>query len=209
MKHIALIAMLIAGVAFADEPITPTGKVDLFNGKDFTGWKLFLPGKADVTKTWSVENGVIKNTGKPSGYLRTEKTYRDYKLTVEWRFTKAGNTGVLVHMSLPDKVWPKSIECQGMSQNQGDFYVIDGTDFKEHADKKSRRVQKKGPSNEKPIGEWNTYEIICDGDTVRPYVNGKLMNEATGCNVTSGHILIQSEGGEIEIRKVFLEPVAK
>jgi len=196
-------------LSHADDPIAPTGKIDLYNGKDFTGWKLFLPGNADVTKTWSIENGVIKCTGKPAGYIRTEKTYRDYKLTVEWRFTKAGNTGVLVHMSLPDKVWPKSIECQGLSEHQGDFWLIDGTTFNEHTNKKSHHVPIKIPHNEKPIGEWNTYEIICDGDTIRPYVNGKLMNEATGCTVTSGHILIQSEGGEIEIRKVFLEPVKK
>jgi hypothetical protein len=207
MKHIALIAALFATVALADEPITPTERTELYNGKDFTGWKLFLPGDADVTKTWSIENGIIKCTGAPAGYLRTEKTYRDYKLTIEWRFIKAGNTGVLLHMSLPDKVWPKSIECQGMSQNQGDFWVIDGTTFNEHTNKENRRVAKKGGHNENPIGEWNTYEIVCKGDTIRPYVNGKLMNEATGCSVTSGHICIQSEGSEIEIRKVFLEPV--
>lgn len=195
-----------ATICLAGEPIVPTKRIDLFNGKDFTGWKLFLGGGADVTKTWSITNGVITCLGKPAGYMRTEEDYKDYKLTVEWRFIKPGNTGILVHMSLPDQVWPRSIECQGMSQNQGDFFVIGGTEFKEHEGAKGRRVPKRGPSNEKPLGEWNTYEVVCVGDTVRPYVNGKLMNEATGCNVTSGKICLQSEGSVIEIRKVFLEP---
>lgn len=211
MKNKQLIPLLALSCALAlstraAEPIAPASSVDLFNGKDFTGWKLFLPGNADVTRTWCVTNGVIRCEGKPAGYMRTEQDYKDYKLTVEWRFVTAGNTGVLLHMSEPDKVWPKSIEAQGMSGNQGDFFVIDGTSFKEQAGTQGRRVPKKGPSNEKPVGEWNTYEIICKGDTIRPFVNGKQMNEATGCNVSSGKICLQSEGSVIEIRKVRLEP---
>jgi hypothetical protein len=190
----------------AEDAIVPTGATNLLNGKDFTGWKLYLPGNADVTKTWSIKDGVVACTGKPAGYMRTENAYRDYKLTVEWRFTRAGNTGVLLHMSGPDKVWPRSIEAQGLHENQGDFFVIDGTEFKEHRGVEGRRVAKKGPSNEKPAGEWNTYEIVCKGTGIRVFVNGKLMNEATECNVSSGKICIQSEGGEIEIRKVLVEP---
>jgi len=193
----------------AAEAIEPKEKIELFNGKDLTGWAFHLRGNADPTKTFSVENGAIKCTGRPPGYMRTEKDYRNYKLTMEWRFTRAGNSGVLVHMSLPDRVWPKSIECQGAYRNQGDFFVIGGTEFKEHKGKRGRRVAKKGPHNEKPVGEWNTYEIICDGDAVKPHVNGKLMNEATGCNVTSGKICIQSEGGAWECRKITVEPVKK
>ncbi len=198
--------LVLTIAAMAADPVAPKEKTDLFNGKDFSGWKLFLAGNADVTKTWSVENGVIKCTGKPAGYMRTEKDYANYKLTVEWRFVKPGNTGVLVHMQGDDKVWPKSIECQGMHGNQGDFFVIEGTEFNEHKGKDGRRVAKNGPSIEKPVGEWNTYEIVCDGDTVIPSVNGKEMNRATGCSVTSGKICIQSEGSEIEIRKVTIEP---
>ena len=205
-----LLSAAMACAAEKEEAIEPKEKTDLFNGQDFTGWKLFTPGDADPAKTWSVENGLIKCMGRPAGYIRTEKAYTNYKLTVEWRFTKPGNTGVLVHMSGNDAVWPRSIECQGQSGAQGDFWVIGGTDFKEHRERgRGRNVPKLHPSNEKPIGEWNLYEIVCDRSTVRPYVNGKLMNEATDCNVSSGKICIQSEGGQIEIRKVFIEPVKK
>jgi hypothetical protein len=198
--------------AFAEEgtaaaPIKPTSHIELFNGKDFTGWVFFMKTNADPKLTWSLSNGVVKCTGKPAGYMRTDKTYRDYRLTVEWRFLKAGNTGVLVHMSEPDKVWPKCIECQGMSGNQGDFIAVGGTTFKELTAEGKGRVPKRGESNEKPIGEWNTYQIVCSGDTIKPSVNGKLMNEATGCSVTSGYILLQSEGTDIEIRKVSLDPL--
>ena len=205
----AIAGCWMATMAGEEPAIEPKERIDLFNGKDLSNWKLFVPGKADPTKTFYVENGVVKCTGRPAGYMRTTKRYKNYKFVMEWRFTKPGNSGVLVHMSLPDRVWPKSIECQGMYHNQGDFFVIGGTDFNEHKGKRGRRVPKKGPHNEKPLGQWNTYEIVCDGDTIRPYVNGKLMNEATGCTVTEGYICIQSEGAVWEARKIYLEPLKK
>ena len=93
-----------------------------------------------------------------------------------------------------------------MHGHQGDFWVIDGTTFNEHKGIAGRHVPSKVPSNEKPLGEWNTYEIICKGDTIKALVNGKPMNQATGCTVNAGYICIQSEGGAWELRKATLEP---
>ena len=182
---------------------------DLFNGKDLTGWKLFIPDKnVDVNTVWSVKDSVIHCTGRPAGYMRTEADYSNYKLHVEWRWDKRkGNSGVLVHMSEPDKVWPKSIECQLQADNAGDFWAIGGADFAEHLDKSTRRVAKKQPSNEKPLGEWNEYDIYCQGDTIRPYVNGVLQNEATQTTINYGKICLQSEGAPIEFRNIYIEPL--
>lgn len=190
-------------------PPKTTQKIQLWNGKDFTGWKKFVPDETvDVDTVWLVTNGVIRCNGKPAGYLRTEADYSDYKLHVEWRWPgKGGNSGVLLHMSEPDKVWPKSIECQLHAGDAGDFWVIGGTDFKEHADKSNRRVLKKSESSEKPLGEWNTYEIICRDNTIRVFVNGTLQNEASETTVSSGKICLQSEGVPIEFRNIYLEPI--
>jgi hypothetical protein len=215
MKRLVLVAgvvcgLLAVGAMAAEEAIEPKETIVLFNGKDLTGWKIYLRGKnVEPDKVFSVANGVVRCAGRPPGYMRTEKDYRNYRFVMEWRFTKPGNSGVLVHMSEPDRVWPKSIECQGMFRNQGDFWLIGGTECKEHKGMKGRRVPKRGEHNEKPVGEWNVYEVVCDGDTVRPYVNGKLMNEGTECSVTSGKICIQSEGGVWEARKIVLEPLKK
>jgi len=199
----ALIAAALTGVA-AD-----TKSVALFNGKDFTGWKLFLPDEnADPANTWSVKDGVIHCTGSPVGYMRTEKEYENYRLRVEWRFPGSpGNSGVLLHVQGDDMVWPKSIEAQLQHEHAGDIWVIGGTTFKEHTDKSNRRVLKKEKSSEKPVGEWNQYEIICRGDTITLHVNGVLQNEATECTVTKGTIGLQSEGAPIEFRNIVLEPL--
>ena len=210
---LGLVVLAAGGMAVAqekaEEAIEPKETIVLFNGKDFSGWAFCVRGKNDPGNTFKVEDSLVKCAGRPGGYMRTEKAYKNYKFVMEWRFLKRGNSGVLVNMQMPDRVWPKSLECQGMFHNQGDFFVIGGVECKEHKGKRGRRVPKKGPHNEKPLGEWNTYEIICDGATVRPYVNGKMMNEATELTVTSGKICIQSEGAQWEARKIILEPLEK
>ena len=60
---------------------------------------------------------------------------------------------------------------------------------------------------ERPTGEWNTIEIICNGDQVEHYVNGHLVNSGTKASVSSGKILLQSEGAEIFFRRVDVEPL--
>jgi hypothetical protein len=197
-----------AGAALAGA-VKPAKKMTLWNGKDFSGWKLFVPSDTiDARTVWTVKENVIHCTGVPNGYMRTEANYADYKLHLEWRWpAEAGNSGVLLHMSAPDTVWPKSIECQLAAGDAGDFWVIGGTDFKEHADKSKRRLAKKAESSEKPLGEWNTYEIICRSNTIRSFVNGVLQNEATETTVNSGKICLQSEGKPIEFRNIYVEPV--
>ena len=76
-----------------DAVIVPSSRLELFNGKDLTGWTFFMRNNADPKETWSAADGVIKCTGKPTGYIRTEKSYRDYKLTAEWRFVNSGGPG--------------------------------------------------------------------------------------------------------------------
>lgn len=192
--------------------IVPSHRIDLFNGKDFTGWTFFTRGQADPAKTWSVSDGLIKSTGKPTGYIRTEQSYRDYKLTAEWRFVKiapkADNGGILVHIQLPDKLWPPCIQCQGKHNAVGDVFLMGGAESKEHRGMDANTpLPKHGDSAEKPVGEWNTCELICSGNSVKVYVNGRLMNEVTECTVSSGKIGFQAEGAAFEVRKVFIEPL--
>lgn len=203
-----------------DKPIVPKEKMMLWNGRDFTGWKLFTrEPEHDVTKTWSVANGVVRCVGKPAGYMRTEKNYADFLFHVEWRWPeKGGNSGALVHMSGPDKVWPKSLECQLASGNAGDFWLIgegrrytENIETAEHAKAdervRGRNVRKLKDSSEKPLGQWNAYDIICKDDWVVVLVNGVLQNIATKCSITSGKICLQSEGAPVEFRNIYIEPL--
>ena len=194
--------------------ITPTNRIELFNGKDFTGWTFCMKGGADPLATWSVTNGLIHCTGKPTGYIRTVQNYQNYELDVTWRFVKivpkADNTGVLVHMQLPDKVWPKCIQVQGKHERQGDLFLMAGAESKEHKGMDANTaLPLQGGSAENPVGEWNTANTICSNDVVISYINGKLLNQTTECTVTSGAVGFQSEGADMEIKQVTLVPLPK
>lgn len=212
---------------------------DLFNGRDLAGWiQVVKAGETPDSGTWSVADGVMRCTGKPAGYIRTEGRYNNYKLTLEWRWTgpdlpadnqgrpRMRNSGVLVHISGPDTVWPRSIEAQLMQTNAGDIYDIGNVGFAEllavrekavaaagadaEAVKRAqgqRKVARAKDSSEKPVGGWNTYEITCSGDTVTLRVNGVEQNRATKLGATGGHIALQSEGAAIEFRNVRLTPL--
>ena len=116
----------------AEEAVEPKEKVMLFDGKSFDGLFRYLRnGQGDVDKTWTIKpDGVLACTGKLAGYIRTAKSYKNYKLHIEYRWPgRTGNNGILIHMVGEDRVWPKSLECQGMYHNQGDFFEIGGVEF--------------------------------------------------------------------------------
>ena len=223
MKNYLFIGLLFTAASFSfaavyaaqepNTPVIPKEKIMLWNGTDLTGWQPYTrSGTQDAQGTWIVKGDVIRCEGKPNGYMRTQKDYANYLLHVEWRWPeKPGNSGVLIHTSLPDNVWPKSLECQLGSGDAGDFWEIGGVEFSEHAKKdkrvRDRRVIKLKDSSEKPAGQWNSYDIICKDDFVVVLVNGVLQNMATKFSVNSGKICLQSEGSPIEFRNIYIEPL--
>ncbi len=62
---------------------------------------------------------------------------------------------------------------------------------------------------EKPVGEWNTLEVVCDGDNITNILNGEVVNVATKSSLTKGKLIFQSEGAEIIFRKIEIWPLDK
>ncbi len=203
--------------------------MSLFNGKDLTGWHVDVPEKdkkPDIEATFIVRKGKLVSLGQPRGHLITDKSYRNYRLVVEYRFAgKPGNCGVLVHSSKPRalyKMFPKSIEVQMNHKHAGDFWCI-GEDItvpnmvKRRGPKekwgvtegKARRILNLTDGSEKPVGEWNTMVIECLDDQVKVWVNGDLVNHGSKSTATKGRIALQAEGSEVEFRKLKLTPITK
>ncbi len=199
-----VILLVRAGLAQTTRPI------ELFNGHDLSNWSVVLDDKrADASHLFTVKDGVLHCVGWPTGYLRTKDKYTNFVLKVQWRFPdKPGNSGVLIRCQEPDKVWPKSVECQLNSGDAGDLWVLDNYPIRVDPSRTGgRRTTKLHPSNEKPIGQWNQYEITVDGETLTVKVNGELQNEASEFKEQPGFILLQSEGAEIEFRNIELTPL--
>ncbi|HVK04035.1 MAG TPA: DUF1080 domain-containing protein, partial [Armatimonadaceae bacterium] len=146
--------------------------MELFNGKDLSGWHADVPAldkDPNGRSPFLVRNGVLVSLGTPGGHLITDRAFEDYRLEVEYRFAgRPGNCGVLIHASTPRALYgmfPRSLEVQMMHQNAGDFWCIReditvpdmvkrrgpkeqwGTD----GDKR-RRIENLTDGSEKPLG---------------------------------------------------------
>ena len=210
-------AALAAAIAV---PALAADEVRLFNGKDFSGWTFFLDksgpnadGSMKLEDVWKVDGGKIHCSGVPNGYLRTTADYKDFVLTLEWRWVdKPGNSGVLLRVTGPEKIWPKTIEAQLLSGDAGDFWLMDGATLDtdpSRKDPKAANHRIKMKAAEKPAGEWNVYEITMDGGWVLLKINGVVVNEGTGADEVAGKIALQSEGAPIEFRNIRLTPLKK
>jgi len=176
-------------------------EVVLFNGKDLSGWAF----SADKVKgTWSVTNGVIHNSGKPNGYIRTEADYTGYILRLQFRHITEGNSGYLNRVQLPDKVWPRCIEVQGQYGNVGDIWNLGFSMKTDRARRRGKRTIKRFDSSERKLGEWNDLQIEMRGGDLKAWVNGVVQTLATECEVIPGKICIQSEGARMEYRNIRL-----
>jgi len=211
-------------------PLTPNKTVALWNGRDFTGWYTFLTGRgvnADPEAVFSIASdrgaNVLKVSGKEFGYVATVALYADYQLTfdVKWgearyapRATAVRDSGVLIHVTGPDTVWPRSFECQIQENDFGDIFHIGGVSSVVNGKRENDRVVR-GENAEKPHGEWNTITVFCQGDVIINIVNDKLVNVATGVTrgkngtggpLTAGRIAFQSEGAEVFYRNIRITP---
>jgi len=203
----------LAGCQSASAGRVSGKKVVLWNGKDFTGWTRVVADPAvNVDTVWQVRDGVLWCSGKPNGYIRTQTPYADYRLHVEWRWPETPtNSGVFVHAGGPDRVWPVCIECQLKAGSAGNFVLMNGAGLTvDGADRRNPAqqfvsIKKKNPPTERYPGQWNSYDIECRGGSIRCLVNGVLQNEGTKASPASGWICLQSEGGPIEFRNIYLE----
>lgn len=219
-----LFAVLLCGTTFANAEKTP-----LFNGRDFSGWTSvqdydMTGGYAASEPTWFVTNGAIRTTGTPFGYLRTKRSdFGDYTLHVEyrwWRQTTRPNSGVFVRLSRETGSFvPTCLEnqlCRGM---MGDVLALGGAVFEGFTPRSTYtpsdplsgiiRSPKRNADNEKPFGEWNVMEIELSGDTLVNRLNGVEQNRISGIAALRGAIALQSEGGAIEFRNVWIQETTK
>ncbi|HEY8504780.1 MAG TPA: DUF1080 domain-containing protein, partial [Gemmataceae bacterium] len=120
----AILGLVLLGAAApAAAQEKEEGYQPLFNGKDLSDFELV----GAPASTWSVKDGVISATGKPNGYIATKKSYGNYSLKFDIRYPeKPGNSGFLIHIEPPHKVWPKCVEVQGQYNNLCMIFAIQG-----------------------------------------------------------------------------------
>lgn len=179
----------------------------LFNGKNLSGWKALNP---NAPNGWSAKDGLLVNDapqepGKHKGYanIRTEREFEDFRLTLEVRVPKGGNSGVylrgIYEVQVADTCG-KPLD----SHNMGGVY--------------SRITPT--VAAEKPAGEWQTMDIALVDRHVTVILNGKKIVDnqpvlgCTGGALTSdefrpGPIYLQGDHTSVDYRNIVMRPVVK
>jgi hypothetical protein len=202
MKTIILLVLFAAAVATGADD----GFVSLMPKKDVT--EFWIPEVAPP-EIWRVEGNEIVCAGKPNGFLRSKKSYKDYVFRAEWRFKKEGwvptprdegwpNAGFFISAGEIVKGWPMSIEVQGHFGEAGSVFGVRGGKV---------TGAKRGPivKNRIPFGEWDKYEITSKGGKVTVILNGEQVNEGYDIYPAEGNICLQSEGWEVRYRNVAIK----
>lgn len=229
---ISCLVLLLLSATFGCVSKQPT-VVHLLQPENFYSFTETNGVGSDPDHVFTWENGQLHISGQHYGYVATKQTnFSNYKLVAEFKWGKktwapreknARDSGVLVHGNGKDQVWPRSIEAQLIEGGCGDVLVVNGAyltvDGKTlgpriaRFDRPGRNPWKdelgfRGPNEiEKPIGQWNRLEVLCDGDRVKVSVNGHTTIEGTNASPTSGKIVLQSEGAEVFFRRVDLYPL--
>ena len=221
--------LLLSVVCVVDLGSTPAAEragreLDLLKppptAQDGSAWRYYSEDpESKLEDVWKSADGVLVCKGEPLGYIYTRQTYTNFVLRLEWRVpadAKPHKGGVLVRTTGKPRIWPKSLEAQINHPDAGDFWGLDGYRLDGPAERKKTMMHKqfgsltnlkKTAAAEKPLGQWNRYEITVKGETVTLVINGRQVNQATGCDVVAGHVCLTAEGNEIQFRNVTIVPL--
>lgn len=220
---LACFGMALIGTTSCTTPGQRDGVVELFNGHNLTGWSHVL---ADATvpeaDVWSVQDGVLTCTGDPVGFLYRGPQVTDFRMVVEYRWkpgTPPGNSGIFSRINGTMGALPQTVEVQLKHAGAGDVMGLQGRKV-DAAQPRFFSVKKHPLAGdiagvkaleyvENAAGEWNRVEILALGPRYTVWMNGKLVNQATGVEVVPGLVGLQSEGGAIQFRRVTLTPLGR
>ena len=196
-KQIVVVACLfVAQLTFAQESIS------LFSGKNLDGWVNHGEEK------WYVEDGELICESGPKGeygYLSTEKNYKDFELTLEFKQEADGNSGVFIRSTFDGtKVSGWQVEVAPPGKDTGGIYESYGRGW----------LIKPDPEKDKALkmGEWNTMKIRVEGPKVTSWLNGTEMVHLEDEKIGEGEgaIALQiHDGGGIKVkwRNIELTPL--
>lgn len=195
---------------------TAAAPINLLASADLAEWDHILADpETPKEAVWSFnEAGHLVCTGLPKGFLATKAQYTDFHLVVEWRWpAEPSNSGVLMRIRSAEPI-PTCLEAQLKSGAAGNLMGLRGAvlqgphlERRESANIGQLHILPRQGGAERPVGEWNRYEITVQGESVRVRLNGELANEASGAEILAGPIGFQSEGGPIEFRTLELTPL--
>ena len=234
MSRFPVVPLVVAAVLSVSQfqvssAAAPEGFAPLFNGRDFTGWhgrphydprRLAAMSDGERTETiegwredtlrhWTIEHGEIVNDGK-GPYLTTDQEFGDFEFLIEYKTVAKADSGIYLRGNPQVQIWD---------------YTKQGGKWNRAADKGSGGLfnnYKRSPGQEplelvdRPFGEWNAFRIRQVGSRTDVWMNGKLVVDhqimenywdRTRPQFRKGVIQLQTHGGEIRWRKLFIRQI--
>jgi hypothetical protein len=165
----------------------------------------FVPFHGDE-KTWTERDGLLICSGTPKGYVHTREPYSNFTLRGDFAYEltdeqkqqpEKANTGFMIAIQEPHKVWPASLEVQGrmdkvcsINPNGG----VSALTMEDHPDVRERI--------KKPAGEWNRVEIVVRDGAITARLNGELICTSQPGELKEGLLGLQSEGYLVKFRNL-------
>jgi HEAT repeat protein len=199
------------------------GFVPMFNGKDLSGWQGLVDdplkrarmsktdlerrqAEADmmVTTNWGVKDGCITFTGAGAN-LCSVKQYGDFEMLVDWRISKAGDSGIYLRGSPQVQIWDTSRTDVGAQVGSGGLY------------NNAKNPSKPLKVADNPVGDWNTFRILMIGEKVSVWLNGQLVvDDVTLENYwdrkipifPKGAIELQAHGTDLAFRDIYVREIS-
>ena len=230
-RAVALVAVSVFSFASTRSPqagTPPEGFTALFNEKNLSGWwglktedpvkwKAFSADKLaekkaaslkDIAQHWSVDGEELVNDGHGL-YLSTQKNYGDFEFLVDYKTVPKADSGIYLRGIPQVQIWDSTEEAKfniGANKGSGGLW------------NNSKGAPGKDPLvlADKPFGQWNSFRIIMVGERVSVWLNGKLLVDHArmenyfnrkGQIPRTGPIQLQTHGGEIRWRNVFIREI--
>ena len=193
-------ALVLSGCAGTGSPDSDPECVVLFDGRSLDSWVIENNGQ------FSVRDGLLL-VNKGTGWLRSKETFGDFVLDMEFRFLeKEANSGIFVRTGPTSKDdengWPDNgyqVQCKDTITSDPKLATMipyGAPDFQHASDLDALAKAYR------PAGEWHSYEITCEGETLSVKLNGILITTATDIKNLTGHVGIQGEHGLLEFRSI-------
>jgi hypothetical protein len=191
----------------------------LFDGQSMDKWRLY---KRDSLAGWAVVDGQMQALGKEglSADIITKDTYENFELSVDWKISEAGNSGIFFNVV-------EAEDLNGVSQSGPEYQLIDDEGFPaDLADWQmtgaNYAMHPAPTAKPNPVGEYNTSRIKVENGQVEHWLNGEKLLEYEMWTdewvaltkqgkwkdypmygqAKSGHIALQDHGNQIWFRNI-------
>ena len=215
LKFAALLLLLAPAASIAADAASAglrvqekdDGFVGLFDGKSLDGWQ-------GATKGYAVEDGVLICLKEGGGFLYTDKEYGDFNFRFEFKLTPGANNGIGIRTPIGGDPAYVGMEIQVLDDTAEQYKNL--KPYQYHGSIYGVAAAERG--HQKPVGEWNSEEIICDGKHVVVKLNGATIVDADieqastpktidgrdhpGLERAKGYIAFCGHGARVEFRNL-------